>query len=376
MSLPLSFVSNMLQRLPSLLFRRLEHLAFESLQTAQKIIQEIEIEIIYPIREGRNTKVGPHGLARKTERFVARLSYAERKIFISFEGADQVTLVEGHPGFLRWVGSKRWLAQQIEELLPVRVNHYYEPFLGSGSVFLAICGNVPSFGSDLNEELINAFKIVRDSPDQLMSKINEFDDGKSAYLEIRAWDRQKDFSSLPLLDRAARFVYLNHTSFNGLHRVNSSGSFNVPFGDRSPSWEKLGISISNASKRLKKGLELAGKENLNARAYGFSDLALEEGDFVYLDPPYVNRLREKSFVSYTQNRFTPQDTDQLISSLKSIDEAGANFLFSNFYEPELVEKLSSLGFRVELRHVTHKVGSKTESRKLKKEVLARNYVNA
>lgn len=287
-----------------------------------------------------------------------------------------MTTTERPPSFLRWAGSKKWLAQQIEEFLPPKIRRYHEPFLGSGSVFLALCGRVPSFGSDLNKELINAFKVARDSPDQLMSKISTFGFGKTAYLEIREWDRQEDFNSLPLLDRAARFVYLNHNSFNGLHRVNSSGGFNVPFGDRSPSWEKIGDSISTVSKRLRDSLELTGQENLFSRPFSLENLALDENDFVYLDPPYTSRPKEKSFVGYTQNGFTPGDTADLIVSLSQINESGANFLFSNFYEPELAEQLSSLGFNVELREVAHKIGSNPDSRKNQTEVLVRNYDNS
>jgi len=139
------------------------------------------------------------------------------------------------PKFVKWAGGKGQLLEPFEPLFPNKFNRYLEPFVGSGAVFFYIIQKFkPSeiIISDINEELINAYELIRDEVEKLIIELKQHQqshliEGKKYYLTIRA----KNPAELPPLDRAARFIYLNKTCFNGLYRVNSKGNFNVPMGN-------------------------------------------------------------------------------------------------------------------------------------------------
>src|SRR5437762_3054909 len=131
--------------------------------------------------------------------------------------------------FLKWAGGKRWLLSKADELLPDmnNINRYLEPFLGGGSMFFHVEPNTAIL-SDTNEDLINVYVIMRDNWSDLYTILKGYDKyhSQNFYYQIR--------SSKPrlLLKRAARFVYLNRTCWNGLYRVNKNGEFNVPIGSK------------------------------------------------------------------------------------------------------------------------------------------------
>ena len=129
--------------------------------------------------------------------------------------------------FLKWPGGKRWLAIQKENLFPDKYNHYYEPFLGSGAVFFSILPENSTI-SDINQELINLYTVMRDHPHQLQDVMRRHQalHNNEHYYTVR--------SHLPadLVERAGRMLYLNRTCFNGMYRVNRYGLFNVPIGTK------------------------------------------------------------------------------------------------------------------------------------------------
>lgn len=132
--------------------------------------------------------------------------------------------------FVKWVGGKRQLIKQFEQFFPKKFNDYYEPFLGGGAVFFNL-QKKKSYLSDINEELINTYQIVKDYPEELITFLSSLTFTKPCYEKIRAWDRVKNgLKKHTKIERAGRFIYLNRTCFNGLHRVNSRGEFNVPMG--------------------------------------------------------------------------------------------------------------------------------------------------
>src|SRR5438445_7250289 len=137
--------------------------------------------------------------------------------------------------FVKWAGGKTSIIGHLLQYVPEHFTNYYEPFLGGGALFLAICGRSTEFKahlSDINGDLINAYKIIKDNPDQLKDNLSLLQteyysarDKSAYYYEKRAWQPESEVES------AARLIFLNKTCYNGLYRVNSKGQFNVPFGD-------------------------------------------------------------------------------------------------------------------------------------------------
>ena len=145
-----------------------------------------------------------------------------------------VDLRDVHP-FVKWAGGKGQLLPELNKMIPSQFNRYFEPFLGGGAMFLRLASdksmNITAYLSDTNEELIKAFKVVRDSVLELIEVLNqhqrEYNKNPSEYYyRLRELTQPRNDVEI-----AARFIALNKTRFNGLYRVNQNGKFNVPMGD-------------------------------------------------------------------------------------------------------------------------------------------------
>ena len=135
------------------------------------------------------------------------------------------------PSFVKWAGGKKQLISQFKPLLPNKIDRYFEPFVGGGAVafyILKVFKPKEVLLSDINEELINIYKIIKNNVEELIIRLKEYkkNHGKEEYYKIRA----KNPKELSAVENAARSIYLNKTCFNGLYRVNSNGQFNVPIG--------------------------------------------------------------------------------------------------------------------------------------------------
>lgn len=217
--------------------------------------------------------------------------------------------------FLRWAGSKRKLIPKLIQYWDKGSTRYIEPFMGSAALFFAI-NPAKAILSDINLELVETFKAVRDHPQAVYNRLSHLPLGKDSYYEIR----QKDASCLKPFDQAARFIFLNRFCFNGLYRTNMKGQFNVPYASsktgRLPSLLQLKY-ISNILSKI---------EIINC---DFEDTLAEvkHGDFVYMDPPYAVQNR-RIFRQYGPDCFGLNDLERLSSALPKIDQIGATFLVS------------------------------------------------
>ena len=129
--------------------------------------------------------------------------------------------------FIRWAGGKSWLVPYVSQLIRgLDYNNYYEPFMGGASIFFSL--DIPHNGylSDLNAELVDAFCAVRDNPQQIIEHLKEYKTDEESYYAVRATEPTEKHQ------KAARFLYLNATSFNGIYRVNKNGKYNVPYGKK------------------------------------------------------------------------------------------------------------------------------------------------
>lgn len=227
------------------------------------------------------------------------------------------------PTFVKWAGGKGQLIAQYARFFPSRVDSYLEPFLGSGAVYFYIRQRFnprKAILSDINAEIINAFQVVKDSCDELASRLNKLREmnSKEHYYEIRKLDPL----TLDRVDRAARLIYLNKTCYNGLYRVNSKGQFNVPFGN----YKKPSIFDS---KTLRKASLLLKDAEL--RVMTFEDVLgwAEKDDFVYFDPPYFPLSRTADFTAYNKETFGRNQQEKLARVFGKLDSRGCLVMLSN-----------------------------------------------
>ena len=121
--------------------------------------------------------------------------------------------------FIRWAGGKTWLIPHLSSIIGnTHINHYHEPFLGGGAVFFALDHRKKSYLSDANEQLVNAYIQIRDNPQVVINCFSQFLNTEDEYYRVR-----DTFIPRSLEESAAKFIYLNQTSYNGLFRVNRQG---------------------------------------------------------------------------------------------------------------------------------------------------------
>jgi DNA adenine methylase len=221
------------------------------------------------------------------------------------------------PSPLRWAGGKRWLRPLIADLIGgTKIARYHEPFLGGASVFLGLSPFSKSYLRDSNRELIDAYRVIRDRPDALAARIAEFENDKSTYYWVRGLTPESK------LDRAARFIYLNHTSYNGIYRVNLQGVYNVPFGDRRAPQIPTAEHLRGVAGRLKKA-------RLDVGDFAGSLRFVQKGDLVFLDPPYTVAHNNNGFVKYNQKLFSFEDQGRLNDLIDEIKKRRAYYILTN-----------------------------------------------
>lgn len=235
-----------------------------------------------------------------------------------------------NPGpFLRWAGGKTRLLRHLLPYVPADFDRYFEPFLGGGAVFFAIRGRARGSIalSDLNDELINIWQVVRDDSEAFLDALAAYEgkNDEESYYEVR----EAEAPTEPI-QRAARFAYLNQTAWNGLWRVNRWGRFNVPWGNR-PFRGYDPDSLTGLSAVLQEvEIDLADFREVLQRP--------SRGDFVYLDPPYLPVSDTSKFSGYTEKRFRAADLEELASICRELTKRKVAWVMSNRDTP-LVREL-------------------------------------
>ena len=241
--------------------------------------------------------------------------------------------------FLKWVGGKTQIIDTIISKIPNNINTYYEPFIGGGSVFLALLSDVINkkriikkmILSDKNKSLINTYNIIKNEPKKLISQLkilsNKYYNKKSLskkeefYYEMR---EKYNKSKISNITKASLFIFLNKTGFRGLYREGPNG-FNVSFGNYiNPSIydDKQILEISHALNKY--------KVLFKHTSYTSVLKTVKPVDFVYLDPPYYP-INTTSFVKYQKNSFTLDDHNELNEFCNILTNKKIKFLMSNSY---------------------------------------------
>jgi len=233
---------------------------------------------------------------------------------------------------LKWAGGKRWLASSSLLPVPDQFERYIEPFIGGGAVFFRLSPD-QSILSDINPELINLYRVIRDSPEALEMLLIEHHakHTRDHYYQVRA--------NLPsdTIAQAARTLYLNRTCWNGLYRVNLKGEFNVPIGTKAAVIME-GESFAARSDSLQQAEILCQDFEVT--------LALaQEGDFVFVDPPYTVKHNLNGFLKYNEKIFGWSDQIRLHDSIVAAADRGASVVITNADHESVRELYSDFTYR-------------------------------
>lgn len=218
--------------------------------------------------------------------------------------------------FIKWAGGKRWLAESAAFRIPHFDGRYIEPFLGGGAVFFDLLPQ-KALLSDLNPKLIEVYQAVCDDWVKVDAELRRLQrlHSKEFYYEERGRKRLTPHT------RAAQFLYLNRTCWNGLYRENTRGEFNVPIGTKTKvifdgeDFESISAILKNAE------LMACDFEETVRRA--------RMGDLIFADPPYTVAHNLNGFVKYNQNIFSWEDQVRLRDCLVSAASRGAKVVVTN-----------------------------------------------
>jgi len=275
--------------------------------------------------------------------------------------------------FLRWAGGKRKLAELISDSFPATFwdssNKFYEPFVGGGALMLHLGDEgsakyVPGERiviNDMNPDLICTYLAIRDDVESLISQLeilsNDF--SKERYLEIRQQHH------LQGVERAARFIYLNKTGFNGLWRVNSKGLYNVPWGQlKNP-------SLFDRDLLMLISMRLRGSEITHSNFEECVENA-KAGDLVYFDPPYIPLSDSASFSQYAMADFGLTQQKELAATIKDLKDNSVHVVLSNSDTPLSREIFGSVLNLYQI-DASRAIAAKASSRGSVKEIIGTSF---
>lgn len=250
---------------------------------------------------------------------------------------------------LKWAGGKRQLLPCLRPYYPGMFRRYFEPFVGSGAVFLDLHnqGRLEGrdvFLSDINADVIGCYRALRDETAALIGALEALERGHRArgrdhFYEVRnerfnparrALGEQKDVAGAYTPELAAMLIYLNRTGYNGLFRVNADGAFNVPAGR----YGKVRICDAANLTALARALARPGV-HLDVRPFAAALAPARRSDFVYLDPPYAPVSRTAHFTAYTAGRFGADQQAALQTTVLDLARRGVQVVLSNSVAPHI-----------------------------------------
>lgn len=274
---------------------------------------------------------------------------------------EEASLTRNPRPFVKWAGGKSQLLEQMSEYFPKEFKRYFEPFLGGGAVFFKLKPE-NAILSDKNYELINAYNVIKDNPESLIEQLEKY---QRIQLNRETYNRIRSKVPKDPIMRAARFIFLNKTCYNGLYRVNSKDGFNVPLGG----YKKVPRlfdrnTILSISKTLKNTETICDDyEHVLSKA--------AEGDFIYLDPPYSTN--GGGFTDYTSDSFSDNDQENLAKIVKSLHRRGCPIMLSNSNTEHIQRLYSDLKFTIHTLMADRMINCVGSKRKGFSELLITNY---
>ena len=290
--------------------------------------------------------------------------------------------------FIKWVGGKSQLIEQLEAQLPADFDNwenvtYIEPFVGGGAMLFYMLQRYPNINhaiiNDINSDLATCYRTVRDTPEQLISSLKDIE---KAYLALETEDGRKDFfmavreryneKNLDPIENTTKFFFLNRTCFNGLYRVNKKGLFNVPFG-------KYANPTICDPETIRKDSELLQRvEILNGDFEATFEYA-HGNTFFYFDPPYRPLSDTSSFNDYAKEAFNDDAQIRLKEYCDRIHEAGFRLMLSNSdckgkNEEDNFFDVLYQAYQIERVWASRNINSNPNKRGKLTEILVHNYI--
>jgi DNA adenine methylase len=263
------------------------------------------------------------------------------------------------------VGGKSKVLSQLSPLLPegVTLMRHVEPFVGGGALFFAQRPE-RALLADVNAQLIATYQAVRDQVEEVIERLLPLSAAHDPERYYHVRHRYNHAKRLSAAERAAMFIYLNKTCFNGLHRVNRRGEFNVPAGR----YENPRILDAELLRSVSR--ELARAE---LRCDGFEALLAyaKPGDFIYFDPPYEPASRTANFTAYASNGFGREDQERLRDVFSALDRRRCKLMLSNSDVPLIRELYAK--FRIDVVTAPRAINCNAARRGLVNELVVRNY---
>jgi DNA adenine methylase len=336
-------------------------------------------------------------------------TFSERELIIVSDSAgdSDSSIEKGIDTFLIWLGNKRKLMPVLKRYFPKRFNGYYEPFLGSGAVYLDTQPK-KAFLNDTSHELINMYRALRDEPEKVIAYLEKYlrgyffnnegkpttmDEKEDYYLCVRAlcptgrrelkkYDLLKDrFLPMPITSaqQAARMIFLNAACVGGISRFNNEGDFNVPFGRRNAlSIAKTPLEIySRPNESLCRSealLEVSSAlQNACIFAMDYEEVLgkAKAGDFIYLDPPY-HFADGNGFTEYSR-QFNELEQWRLAQVFRELHRKGCYVMLSN-HNTAFIHNLYA-GFSIKTFSIKRNIARVSKGEKKVEEVIIRNFVN-
>ena len=285
--------------------------------------------------------------------------------------------------FIKWVGGKTQLIEQLEALLPADFDEwkdvtYIEPFVGGGAMLfymLRTHANIQTAViNDINSDLTTCYKVVRNQPSELVESLQQIQD---EYYALTSEDERKDFymqrrdefntKSLDPLRNTTLFFFLNRTCFNGLYRVNKAGLFNVPFGRYYHPQICDEKTIHADSKLLQKVEIFTGDYQ---QIFPFA----EGKTLFYFDPPYRPLNNTSSFNDYTKEAFNDLAQVRLKEFCDTVDASGYHFMLSNSDCPDGFFDDLYRQYAIERVFASRSINANPSKRGKLTEILVHNYM--
>ena len=229
----------------------------------------------------------------------------------------------------RWPGGKRWLVPTLLRLTPAYSGRYFEPFLGGGALFFALQPERATL-ADTNTDLVACYQAIREDHQRVAAELARLSPDEATYYTVRASAPRDRFG------RAARLIYLTSLAFNGIHRVNRRGEFNVPYGGRQYAW----LGHPSLLQPYAAGLSTA---DLRAEDFEVALSPASQGDLVYLDPPYTVAHSNNGFVKYNDSIFSWKDQQRLAALARDLAERGCLVIISNAYHESIRQLYPTFG---------------------------------
>ena len=290
--------------------------------------------------------------------------------------------------FLKWAGGKGQLLREIEKYYPFEnstITKYAEPFVGGGAVLFDILSRYELeevYISDINAELVNAYRVIRDDIDELITMLqaiqDEFVPMDTDERKVYYMVKRERFNDLKIngdetinIEKAALMIFLNKTCFNGLFRVNKKGLFNVPMG----AYKNPLICDENNLRAVSEKLQ-----NVTIVCGDYRNAAnfIDENTFVYFDPPYRPITDTASFTAYTENLFNDKEQIDLAKFVDDMHHRGAKIVISNSdpknsnTEDDFFDNIYS-SHRIERVKATRMINCNSDARGKIKELLISNF---